>query len=437
MSVDLAVKDRMKADWNQRAKEDAHYYVAFGRRDQTEDDFYATASEVLAGLQWELRHLGPTANPRARRALEIGCGPGRLIKPMSRYFGEIHGVDVSDQMIAMARERLHDVPHAHVHATDGASLSQFADESFDFIYSYAVFQHIPSRDVVLEYCREAHRVMKPGAVLRAQFNGLPQNFPTYDTWSGVRFTAQDLIDFTRQYDFQMLSLDGIETQYMWTTWRKRERGWRDRIKTNPPPSTARIRRITNAFNSEPLAPASGRYASVSIWVEGLPNEIDINDLEVLIDGRPARITYLGPPDVSGMQQVNAILPALERGGMLKVEMQWFGRPIAPISFLRVIPPGPQVPRVVSITDGINLVAGTRIETGTFKVALEEVEDVTTFAAEIDGVPVRDIEAFCTDPQPRRYEVNFKLPLETAPGPHVLRMSMGRRKLGPVGIEVAG
>jgi ubiquinone/menaquinone biosynthesis C-methylase UbiE len=37
-------------------------------------------------------------------------------------------------------------------------MAAFADESFDFVYSYAVFQHIPSRDVVMSILREAKRV---------------------------------------------------------------------------------------------------------------------------------------------------------------------------------------------------------------------------------------------------------------------------------------
>jgi SAM-dependent methyltransferase len=426
----------MRADWNQRAKEDAHYYVAFGRRDQTEDEFYATAFQVVSGLEKELRHLGPTDNPRARRALEIGCGPGRLIRPMSRHFGEIHGVDVSDEMIGLARIRLKDIPHAHVHATDGSSLNQFADRSFDYVYSYAVFQHIPSRDVVLEYCREAHRVMKPGAIMRAQFNGLPRTFPRYDTWSGVRFSANDLIAFTRQYDFQILSLDGEETQYMWTTWRKREPGWRDGVRESAAAGEqARVRRITNALNSEPVAPARGRYATVALWIERLPAGVDLFDLKVLVSGQAARPTYIGPPDSGGLQQLNVLLPALESTGIMPVEVKLFGHSIAPVSFLRVIPPGPQVPRVAAVSDGINLVSGTRIETRMVKVTLEEIADPGLFEAEIDGLPVRNLEAFCIDPLPQRYEVNFRLPDETAPGPHVLAMRLGHRRFAPVRIEV--
>jgi hypothetical protein len=39
MTGDPGVSARMRQDWNERAREDAHYYVAFGRRHQTEDDF--------------------------------------------------------------------------------------------------------------------------------------------------------------------------------------------------------------------------------------------------------------------------------------------------------------------------------------------------------------------------------------------------------------
>src|SRR6202790_2553095 len=146
------VSARMRDDWNARAREDAGYYVAFGRRQQSDADFLATATEVINILESELRRV-PLPQRSTWKALEIGCGPARLRRPMSRHFAEIHGVDVSDEMIARAHEKLADIPNAYPHATDGASLSEFADESFEFIYSYAVFQHIPSREVVYQYLR--------------------------------------------------------------------------------------------------------------------------------------------------------------------------------------------------------------------------------------------------------------------------------------------
>src|SRR5579883_2349898 len=108
---DPKVLERMRADWNQRASEDAYYYVAFGRREQDDEEFFATAADVVRGLTAELKRL-----KRRDAALEIGCGPGRLMRPMARLFGEVHGIDVSDEMIRLAKERLRDVPNAHPQA---------------------------------------------------------------------------------------------------------------------------------------------------------------------------------------------------------------------------------------------------------------------------------------------------------------------------------
>src|SRR6266498_605038 len=93
--------ERMRADWNARAEEDANYYVAFGRRSQEEDEFFSTAADVVRSLERELKRL-----PARDRALEIGCRPGRLMLPLSRHFRRIDGVDFSDEMIRLARERL-------------------------------------------------------------------------------------------------------------------------------------------------------------------------------------------------------------------------------------------------------------------------------------------------------------------------------------------
>ena len=79
---DSEVSGRMRDDWNARAREDAGYYVAFGRREQSDADFYATATEVINSLESELRRV-PPAQRSSWKALEIGCGPGRLMRPMS------------------------------------------------------------------------------------------------------------------------------------------------------------------------------------------------------------------------------------------------------------------------------------------------------------------------------------------------------------------
>ncbi len=419
-----SVSDRMRAEWNQRAREDAHFYVAFGARDQDEAGFAATVADVLPCIEEELKRFPRDSAPAARRALEIGCGPGRLMKPLSRHFTEIHGVDVSDEMIRLARERLRDIPHAHVHATDGASLAKFADEYFDLVYSYAVFQHIPSRDVVLQYMRETCRVLKPGGVFRGQFNGLPHS-SIPDTWSGVTFSAEDIRAFTRENGLQLLALEGVQTQYMWTTWRK--------FTPGPAIPAPFIKGITNAHSYEPVAPKRERHAAISIWMANLPEECDLNNLEVLVEGAPADPFYAGRPIAEGVRQVNAWLPPGIRTGLLPVEVRMHGQRICPPGTVRIIPAGPLIPRIVSVTDGFNLVEKNLSSSGVLKIQMEEVSSPESLSVTIGDRAVAWLEIKCTDPRAPRHEVNLKLPEGLAPGRHILHVHTGRWQL-PAEIE---
>jgi cyclopropane fatty-acyl-phospholipid synthase-like methyltransferase len=430
---DPEVCQRMREDWNRRAREDARYYVAFGRRAQQEEEFFATGVELAQGLARELKRL-PVCSPW--RALEIGCGLGRLMRPLAGRFSEIHGVDVSDEMVRQAREKLGDIPHAHVHHTAGADLEAFAGDFFEFVYSYAVFQHIPSREVVFRYLREARRVLKAGGVFRFQVNGLPATAARYDTWHGVRISAAEIAAFAREHDFQLLALEGVSTQYLWVTLRKQPEGWRQGLAARRPAAGARIRRITNAHSSEPVAPSRGRFASISLWIEGLPENCDLNHLEVRIGGATGQLSYLGPPEADGLQQLNVGLPEGLESGLEPVEVSWLGEPVAPAAMLRVIPPGPLVPRILSVTDGIDLLSGTRIVTRTVKVGLEEVSDPRQFRAAISGTEVKGLDFFCVDPLPPRYEINFTLPEAVGVGVHQLEMELGARRFAPVTIEVA-
>jgi len=428
------VCERMRQDWNRRALEDASYYVAFGRRAQSEEEFFATGVELAQGLARELKRLQTSSS--GWRALEIGCGLGRLMRPLAPRFAEIHGVDVSDEMLRRAAENLRDTANAHLHLTSGADLAMFSDGFFDLIYSYAVFQHIPSREVVLQYLREARRVMREDAILRFQVNGLPETVARYDTWSGVRIPAGDIAAFARDHDFQLLALEGALTQYLWVTFRKQPEGWRRRLLERRPEARARIRRITNAHSSEPVAPSRGRFASISLWLEGLPPDCDLNHLEVRIAGAPGALQYFGPPEPDGLQQLNAGLPDGLPSGLHPVEVSWLGRPLAPPATLRIIPPAPLIPRVVLVTDGIDLLSGTRITSRSLKVGVEEMATPSQLRASIDGIPVPSTDFFCVDPVPPRFEVNLRLPEAVGSGPHQLELSLGARRFAPIPIEVA-
>jgi SAM-dependent methyltransferase len=415
------VQAQMRAEWNERAAEDAHYYVAYGARDQDDETFFATAADVVRGLEAELKRL-PLQPVNARRALEIGCGPGRLMKPMSRHFGEIHGVDVADAMIERARRNLLDVPHAFPRAASGSDLSEFGSDWFDFVYSYAVFQHIPSREVVLSYWRDIVRVLKPGGIARLQINGLPRENDEYTTWSGARFSGAEIREFTCTHGLHLLALDGEQTQYMWTTWRK------------PVNTAVAIRSISNAFTGERAVPASGRLACASLWVENLPGDCELNELTARMDGIAVEGCYVGAPE-NGISQLNFFLPPNTRTGLVPVELLRKGEPLCQPATLRVIPPGPVVPRITAVTDGVNLLSDRRIETRAVKLLMEEIANPQLVGITIDDLPVQSLQIFCIDPVSQAYDCSFLLPEGMGVGAHVLQVKVGARLLAPVGIAV--
>jgi len=430
---DPSIESRMREDWDRRARQDACYYVAFGRRQQTAEEFFATAAEVLHALRVELRRFPPSLDRRTLAALEIGCGPGRLLAPLSREFGSIVGVDVSAEMIELARRNLAGLPNARAELASGSDLAGFAEESFDFCYSYAVFQHIPSREVVYRYLREARRALKTGGFFKCQFNGLPEDRrESPDTWSGARFRPQELRAFCREQDLQLLLLDGLDTQNMWMTARKRAPGWSRGLRPAP---GARIIKTTNTYTPDLVVPAAGRFSSASLWTEGLADDADLNNLEVEIAGRRAAPGYVGRYAWNGPVQVNFFLPPGTPTGLAPARLWMLGEPISNVARVRVIPPPPPAPRILSVTDGIDLLAGRRIETRSLKVDVEEVGPAPDLTAEIDGLRLESLDLLRVDPLSDRYSMNLKIPAGIPPGPHRLTVRLRGRAFAPVPIDI--
>jgi hypothetical protein len=283
-----------------------------------------------------------------------------------------------------------------------------------------VFQHIPSRDVVLEYMREIRRVLKPGGMFRGQFNGLAHSGDP-NTWSGVVFSADDIRAFTRENGLQLLDLEGEHTQYMWTTWRLAS------FEPAPDSPQASVHRITNACSWEPAIPNRGRHAAIAIWTKNLPLACDLNTLEVLIDGARGESYYIGPTGSDGLQQINVWFPENTRTGLIPVELRWNGEHLGS-GIVRVIPAGPMVPRIVDITDGVNLVEKYRSVSGHLKVHIEELSSPDSVSATIDDQAVPHLAILRTDPRPPRHEVNLELPKGLSPGPHTLQIHIGPRRL---------
>jgi ubiquinone/menaquinone biosynthesis C-methylase UbiE len=116
--------------------------------------------------RWFLAAACPTPDDAA---LEVGCGYGEWMVPLSRLVRSVDGIDLHPTLYDKAWEKFreHGVTNARPAMGDGLSLP-YADASFSLVYSIAVFYHVP-RAIVHNYLRETARVLRPGGRCVHQF----------------------------------------------------------------------------------------------------------------------------------------------------------------------------------------------------------------------------------------------------------------------------
>jgi SAM-dependent methyltransferase len=207
----------MRRDWDQRARDNARYFVATGQTDWTDRDFFGSGEKAIAGeILTDTGNIYQGKDPAQMRVLEIGCGAGRLTRALSNIFGEVHAVDVSGEMVTRARAALHDRPNVTLYQNNGCDLSVVPPLVFDFAYSSLVFQHIPSREVIDTYVREVHRLLRPGALFKFQVQGHPSvDSAPDDTWHGVSFTEEQATAMAQRCGFEHRHSYGEGAQYFW------------------------------------------------------------------------------------------------------------------------------------------------------------------------------------------------------------------------------
>lgn len=94
------------------------------------------------------------------KILDAGCGPGQLLKYILSKGYEAEGVDLSEEMIKTANEK---VPEGKFMLMDMRRLS-YPDELFDGVISAYSLIHIPSAEVP-DTLKEFNRVLKPHGFL--------------------------------------------------------------------------------------------------------------------------------------------------------------------------------------------------------------------------------------------------------------------------------
>ena len=198
----------MRQAWDERARENVRFYIAADDW-ETEEEFDRSGER---NVEWMLSDIGQFLSPAAA-ILDIGCGIGRMLKPLAQRFRKVYGVDISPEMIRRAKERMKGLKNVEVWANNGRDLKPLQAEQIDLALSLIVFQHIPNPEIIRGYIYDAHRVLKPSGLFKFQVWGRDDTAEAAktekeserDTWFGARFTEREMRQATAEAGFLVLS----------------------------------------------------------------------------------------------------------------------------------------------------------------------------------------------------------------------------------------
>jgi ubiquinone/menaquinone biosynthesis C-methylase UbiE len=198
----------MKKAWNERASRDAFFYVETELWDHDHDKFFALGSARAAQL------IDPVLatyaiDPAGKTAVDIGCGVGRFTQALGQRFGRAIGVDVSEIMVEQATAAALKLDNLEFLAGNGI-VFPCASESADFVWSYEVFQHMPSHDVVKANLREIARILRRDGHGLIHFR-TAHEYPTI-LWHVAKFVPTSVMQ-------QLKSVMGRDPLTADTSWR--------------------------------------------------------------------------------------------------------------------------------------------------------------------------------------------------------------------------
>lgn len=176
----------IQAGWDKAARQNAMANILTDIS-RTPKEFFThgvgeidTVMERLDGLGLELNY---------KRALDFGCGVGRLTQALAIHFDRVDGVDISPEMVKLARVlNAHDGCCTYC-VNDTSDLALFDDDTFDFVYTMVVLQHMPSL-LQKGYVEEFMRVLQPGGVAVFQIPEGP-DYTHPDPWLSMWGTTRD------------------------------------------------------------------------------------------------------------------------------------------------------------------------------------------------------------------------------------------------------
>jgi SAM-dependent methyltransferase len=169
MAKFVSMLDLLRADWDRRAQADA-FGAACPALSQASTDAFLRSGQELFETEIAPALAALDRPPGTElRALDLGCGPGRLLLPLATACAEVHGVDVSPVMLRRAGEVLGDAERIRLHLNDGMTLRCVRRMAFDLIVSHDTLSHLPDAGLIVYLLRQATLRLAPGGLLLAHF----------------------------------------------------------------------------------------------------------------------------------------------------------------------------------------------------------------------------------------------------------------------------
>jgi SAM-dependent methyltransferase len=206
---------QLQDDWTRLGKEDPLWavYVAPGTRGGKWDveAFFDLGRREVDGALAALPGLGLA--PGRRRALDFGCGVGRLSQALAAHVDEVTGLDIAPSMLEKARELDRSGGRVQFVLNQKPDLSLIPTGSVDIVYSSLVLQHMPP-ELARGYLGEFVRVLAPGGVAIFQVASRPTRSVKglifrLAPWPLLRWAQQRLLGYPAPMRMSQMTPDDV------------------------------------------------------------------------------------------------------------------------------------------------------------------------------------------------------------------------------------
>jgi ubiquinone/menaquinone biosynthesis C-methylase UbiE len=119
------------------------------------------------------------------RALDFGCGVGRLTQALGDHYEEVEGIDIAPSMVSLAARHNRHGERCRYRVNAASDLTVFASGTFDLVYSNIVLQHMEPR-FSKPYIAEFVRLLRPGGVTIFQLPSRRTAEPRSGRSAGIR-----------------------------------------------------------------------------------------------------------------------------------------------------------------------------------------------------------------------------------------------------------